>query len=193
MELFFIITSVVVVVITINLYMSISFEYNIIKNIGKLKIKVFKIPFFVSEISLIAGYFNFKRKNKKVLQIKFDLADKNFKFLSDVWSYVLKKIFISHIYTDIKFSGKDPSTTAILGGYIMAIEGIVRSIGLSKFPDTEFKNSTNIKFYENRILVGLKSGALISIFDFLWAIIRALIKRSVYGGKKLRRKRKLSY
>ena len=46
---------------------------------------------------------------------------------------------------------------------------------------------------ENKISIGLKSGVTITIFDFLWSIIRALTKRSIYGSKKLRRKRKFSY
>ena len=104
----------------------------------------------------------------------------------------MKKIFISHVYTDIEFSGTEASTTAIAGGYIMALEGIVRSVAFSKMPDTTFKNNTHIDYDENKIIIKLKSGALITIFDFLWAVIRALTKRGLYG-KKFRRKRKFTY
>lgn len=192
MDLFFIITSVVVIIISFNLHLSVVLNYDIIKNIGKLKIKLFGIPFFVSEISLIAGYFNIVRKNKKVLQIRIDFADKNFKFLSDVSEYFFKKLFISHMITDIDYSGSEACSTAIIGGYIMAIEGIVRSVAFSKMPDTTFKNDTRVNYGENKIVIGLKSGALITIFDFLWAVIRALVKRGLYG-KKFRRKRKFTY
>ena len=132
------------------------------------------------------------RKNKKVLQIKIDFADKNFKFLSDVSSYFIKKIFVSHIITDIDFCGSEPSSTSIIGGLIMSVEGIVRSVAISKMPDTTFGNNTTINYGENKIIVSAKGGVLITIFDFLWAIIRALTKRSLYG-KNFRRKRKFTY
>ena len=184
MEILFIVIAIVVVIITININISIEIEYNIFKNIGKLTIKVFRIPFFKSEISLIAGYFNLMRKNRKVLQIKVDFDDKNFKFIKDVGNYFTKKIFITELYSDFELSSQDPSTISIIAGYVIVLEGLLRSYISCKSPDTEMGSNTQVKFKENNIKFRLKVGVLITIFDFIWSIIRASVKRSLYGKTK---------
>lgn len=184
MEILFIVIAIVVVIITININISIEIEYNIFKNIGKLTIKVFRIPFFKSEISLIAGYFNLMRKNRKVLQIKVDFDDKNFKFIKDVGNYFTKKIFITELYSDFELSSQDPSTISIIAGYVIVLEGLLRSYISCKSPDTEMDSNTQVKFKENNIKFRLKVGVLITIFDFIWSIIRASVKRSLYGKTK---------
>jgi len=184
MEILFIVIAIVVVIITINISITIEIEYNIFKNIGKLTIKVFRIPFFKSEISLIAGYFNLMRKNRKVLQIKVDFDDKNFKFIKDVGNYFTKKIFITELYSDFELSSQDPSTISIIAGYVIVLEGLLRSYISCKSPDTEMDSNTQVKFKENNIKFRLKVGVLITIFDFIWSIIRASVKRSLYGKTK---------
>lgn len=184
MELVFIIIAILVFIITININITIGIEYNVIKNIGNLSITAFKIPFFKSEISLLAGYFNLVRKNRKVLQIKLDLKDENFKFLQDVSSYFTKKIFLTNISSDFEFSGEDPAIVSIIAGNFIVAEGIIRSYILSKSPDTDISSNTKVKYINNNLKLKFKVGILITIFDFIWAIIRALVKRSVYGKTK---------
>ena len=193
MEILFIIIAFVVVVITINISISITIEYDIFKNIGKLIIKAFKIPVFTSEISLIAGYFNLIRKNHKVLQIKVDLNDKNFKFIKDISNYFTKKIIITDISTNFSVSGDNPHIVATFAGYIMAIEGVIRSYTLCKLPDAVIKSKTYVRYKENGFKFQLCIGVLITIFDFIWAIVRASVKRSLYGKTKFRRKRQFDY
>ena len=113
-----------------------------------------------------------------------DFDDKNFKFIKDVGNYFTKKIFITELYSDFELSSQDPSTISIIAGYVIVLEGLLRSYISCKSPDTEMGSNTQVKFKENNIKFRLKIGVLITIFDFIWSIIRASVKRSLYGKTK---------
>ena len=193
MELTFIIITIFVIIVTINISITAGVEYDIVKNIGKITLKIFKIPFFKSEISLIAGYFNLVRKNKKVLQIKIDFNDKNFKFLKDIGKYFTKKVYVTHLDTTFEISGNDPALISVLAGYVIVVEGYLRSYISSKSPDTALSSNTKVKFNGIGLKFKINLGILITIFDFIWAIIRAIVKRSVYGKAKVRRNSQFNY
>lgn len=188
MEIFFIIISILIIVLTLNISLDICLEYDLLKNIGYIKFKVFGATIFKAEISLIAGYFNLVRKNRKVIQIKVDINDKNIKFIGDVGEYFSKKIFFTNINTVFKLYGTDPYKLAILSGNIVVLEGIARSIIKTKSPDTTVINTSDIGYVDNIIKISLSVGVLLTLFDFVWAILRAIIKRSIYEKSKFRRK-----
>jgi len=193
MELIFIIITIFVVIVTININLSFCIQYDILKNIGKVSIKLFGIPIFKSDVSLIAGYFNLIRKNKKVLQIKVDINDQNLIFLNDVGSYFTKKLIVTYFGSEFYISGYDPAVVSVFSGYIMAIEGIIRAYISCKSPDTIIANNIKTKFNNNGFKFKIKANVLIALFDFVWAIIRATIKRSVYGKAKVRRNSQFNY
>jgi hypothetical protein len=193
MELAFIIITIFVIIATININLSFSVQYDILKNIGNISIRLFGIPIFKSEVSLIAGYFNLIRKNKKVLQIKVDINDKNLIFLNDVSSYFTKKLIVTCLDSDFSVSGYDPATVSIFAGYITVIEGVIRSYIACKSPDTTISNNISVKFKESGFQFKIKANVIITLFDFVWAIIRATIKRSVYGKAKVRRNSQFNY
>ena len=182
----FIVISILVIIVTINLNISTIITYNVYKNLGQLKIKLLGLTIFNSEISLIAGYFNLRRKNKKVIQIKLDINDEKFKLLGDIGQYFTKKIYLSRLSTSFDFYGTNPAIISLVAGNVMVIEGVVRSIISSKSPDTTLSNKINVDFADNNIKIKFSIGILITLFDFIWAIIRAFIKRSVYDKTKVR-------
>lgn len=193
MELTFIIITISVIIITININLSFCIQYDIFKNIGKVAIKCFGITIFKSEVSLIAGYFNFMRKNRKVLQIKIDVNDQNLIFLNDVGSYFTKKLVVTYLDSEFFISGYNPANISIFAGYVVVIEGLIRSYIACKSPDTSISSNTKVKFSGNGLKFKIKFNMLITLFDFLWAIIRATIKRSVYGKAKIRRNSQFNY
>ena len=189
MEICFIIVSIVVIIITININVNGEISYNLYKNIGDFKLKVFGISIFKAQISLIAGYFNLIRKNKKVIQIKLDLNDENLKFIGDVGEYFTKKIFFTNIGSEFYVYGTDPAKTAIFAGNLVVIEGVVRAFISAKSPDTTTDSKLEVGYIDNYIKFKLHLGVLITLFDVVWAILRAFVRRSIYGKKsKLRRK-----
>ena len=188
MEIVFVIIAISVFIITINLSIKASVSYDFVKNIGYISIRLFKLQLFYSEVSLIAGYFNLIRKNKKVIQIKFDINDKNFKFVEDISTYVIKKIHLVKLNSQFDLKGLDPSQISILAGYVLVVEGVLRSVIQSKYPDALVDSDMKTGYYENKLKFIINLNILITLFDFLWAILRAFIKRSMYGKTtKLRR------
>lgn len=189
MEIFFIVTSIAVIVTTLNIIIDGEISYNLYRNIGRLKLKVFGLTFFDAQISLMAGYFNLTRKNKKVIQIKLDINDENLKFIGDVGEYFAQKIFFSKISTNFQLYGTNPPKIAIFAGYVQVIEGVVRSVIKSKSPDTTTNTKITVGYIDNYIKLKIDIEALMTIFDFIWALFRAFVKRSVYGKtSKVRRK-----
>ena len=69
----------------------------------------------------------------------------------------------------------------------MVVEGVLRSIISSKSPYTTLSNNMKVGYADNYIKVKFSIGVLITLFDFIWAIIRAFIKRSLYDKTKIRR------
>ena len=189
MEIFFIVISILIIVVMINILINVDVEYDFYKNLGTLKLKIFSITILNFQISLIAGYFNLFRHGKKVIQIKLDLNDENFKFIGDVGEYFTKKIYLLNLKYSLRLYGTNPFHVALASGNLLVLEGILRSIILSKSPFTKVEKNFDIGYVDNIFKIKLGVGVLITIFDFIWAFLRALMKRSVYGKKtKFRRK-----
>lgn len=187
MELVFVIISLFVLIVTINIFISADIEYDFKKNIGYVAIKIFNILVFKSEVSIIAGYFNFIRKNKKVIQIKLDLNDVNFQLLTSVGEYFLKKISISKISTNATFMSYNPDILSLTTSMYYIVYGLIVSKYSNKIPDCDFENFVKINFFDNKIIFNFKIIMLITLFDFIWVMIRAIMKRSVYGKKQIGR------
>lgn len=183
MEVAFVISSIIVIVVTINIHLCVSFDYNFYKNIGNIKLKIFGIKIFDCEVSLIAGYFNFIRKNRKVVQLKIDLNDANFKFIGDVGEYLIKKTFFTFINSKYQIYGFDPFKISLLSGNMLVIDGIAKSYINARSPDTTVSSDIDVGYVDNYLKCAFDIGVLITIFDFMWAILRAIIKRSFYGKK----------
>ena len=179
MEIFFIALLVLVVIITINIHLNLHVSYDLYKNIGKITVKMFGITFYRADISLISGYFNLIW-NKKVVQIKIDLNDENFKFIGDIADYAIKKTYFTNINTDLKVYGTNPCQIAILSGNLIILEGILRSMISYRSPGTLLTNKFDIGYIDNYIKIQMGCGVLITIFDFIWAVLRASIRRGIY-------------
>ena len=90
-----IILTVFIVILTLTLFITVDFEYDILRNFGKIKVLLFKIiPIFWAKITIAGEYLNFSNKKNKVIKIKIDLNDAKLQFLNDVGAYLKKKIIL---------------------------------------------------------------------------------------------------
>jgi len=187
MELVFVIISIFVLIVTFNIFINANIEYNFYNNIGYVKFRIFNICIFKGEISFIAGYFNFIRKNKKVIQIKLDFNDENFKLITDIGEYFFKKIHINKLALSANSMSYSPNLLAIICSIYYTIYGLSVSYLSNKLPDCEFENLTKISFFNNELRFKIDMSVLLTLFDLIWAIVRAIMKRSVYGKKQIGR------
>lgn len=178
MEIFFVVSLFLVVLVTINLTINISVLYDVYKNLGHIDVKVLGIVIYRADISLIAGYFNLVW-NKKVVQIKIDINDENFKFIGDIIDYITKKVFFCSIDTNLQIYGTNPYKISLVAGNLILFEGIVRSYISYRSPDTTLNNNIDVGYIDNYIKMKVECGVLITIFDLMWAIIRASLRRGI--------------
>ena len=184
METILVISILLIFLITINLFIHINLDYDLIKNIGQVKVKVFGITVIKSNVSLIAGYFNFINRNKKVVQIKIDLNDKNFQFMEDAGKFFIEKITLTKLENEWIMSIYDPAVSSVAGGYLIVINGIIKSLFLQRFPDAKINNRVKVDFFTNDLQFSLDVGLFITVFDFIWAFVKAGVKRSLYGQRR---------
>ncbi len=184
MKLSFIIISSLIILLAIDLRVKVYLSYDLIKNWGNIKIKLFGITIFNSKISLIGNYFNFIRDNKKVIQIKINLDNNNLKFLKKVLSYYKRKIFVLSLFTDVYLSGTNPYLTTIMGGTLRSAGGNLDSYLQAKNQFTEIKTNVLLGYSANYLEFEIYSHVLLNLFDFIWSVITVIFRKGVKKHEK---------
>lgn len=170
--------------LAIDLRVKLYFNYDVLKNIGNIKLKLFGITIFKSQVSLIGEYFNFIKGNKKVIQIKININNKNIEIIKDTFSYYLKKIFFICFYNSFTISSTNPFLCTMVAGSLKSAGGVLDSIVNSKYPNTKFNSNVNVGFIENAFKVELYTHLLINLFDLIWSFIKTIYRRSMLVYEK---------
>lgn len=180
MSTLLIIVAVVIVIITVTLNIGLNVKYDLLKNIGNIKISVFGITVFKVDVSLIAGYFNLIRKNKKIIQIKINIDKDSFKFVNDISNNFKQKIYLSKIEFEAFVCSKSAKNISELAGLLYVITGVVGSKIKANNSETIIENKINIGYLNEQLKIGIKANVLICLFDIIWAISKAITQRRVY-------------
>lgn len=181
MKTILLVVLIVIALITITLNVSVRLNYNILKNIGQIELKLFGIKIFFGEISIIAGYFNFVRKNKKVIQIKVDLSDKNFRFVKDLSDNFKQKIYLKSFESEFVLCSKSAKNISLLAGNLKILNGYVLSKLLANNPDTDVSNAVLVGYINEYLWAEINATIYVCIFDAIWAFLKAIWQRRVYG------------
>ncbi len=184
MRLSLVAISILIIILTIDLRIKVFFEYDILKNIGRLKLKLFGITVFSGEFSVVGEYFNLIRGNKKVIQIKINLTNNNLKFLKKIVSFYLQKIYVLAIKSDIYISGSNPFLVTMIAGSAKSFGGVFDTNMLAKHQYTDTKTNVLFAFNDNCFKINIYSHIMLNIFDFLWSIITVLYIRSVNKNER---------
>ncbi len=187
MRLSLIIPAILIILLAIDLRVKIYFSYNFLKNIGRIKFKLFGITIFKSEISIVGAYFNFIRKNKKVIQIKINLNDNNLKLFKKIMLFYLQKIFVLTLKNDIYISGNNTYLVTMLGGGLRSVGGVFDTYMLSKNIYTNTNTNVMVGFYNNYFEIRFYTHILLNLFDFIWSVFTVIYKRSVIKYEKRKR------
>lgn len=180
MSTLLIIVAVVIVVITITLNIGLNVKYDLLKNLGNVKISVFGITIFKVDVSLIAGYFNLIRKNKKTIQIKIKIDKDSFKFVNDISNNFKQKIYLSKIEFGALVCSKSAKNISELAGALYMLSGIVSSKIKASNIETSIDNKINIGYLDEQLKLKIKANILICLFDIIWAIVKAITQRRAY-------------
>lgn len=181
MKTILIIVAICVVILTIGLNISIQIKYDIYKNIGVMKIKLFSVTIIDAQISLIAGYFNILRKNKKVVQLKINFDDKSIKFVRNLSDNLMQKIYLSDFGLDVAISSCSAYEVSVFAGNLVVVSDLLTTWIYAKNSDTNISRNIDVGYLEEKLKLGFNATIYVSLFDGLWGFSKALLQRRWYG------------
>ena len=174
----------IAIILTARINIKVYLQYDILGNIGKIKIKLFRfIPILVADVSLAGEYFRLVY-GKKVIQIKIDLSDKNLRFIRELNDSLNKRMYIHTVSTSFNIGLQNPTTCSVICGYIHSIVGAILSKIKSARPDATVSKTVNIGYFEQVVQFEMNLQFEITLFDYIWATVAAFYKsrREVING-----------
>lgn len=169
-----IVVAVLIFVVSATLYFNISLEYDVLNNVGKLKIRLYKIiVLFSSGITISDSYLNFNKKRNKVIKIKIDFNDEGFQFVQDMQTYLIHKLCPTKINFAAVVASENPClasmTSTILNVMVSSFFARIKnSVG-----DVTIKNNIQTGFRQTMFKLDVKLNVLVSLYDFVWAFLKA--------------------
>ncbi len=199
MEVAFFIIFGIITFFVLDFRISIVIMYDASENLGYIKIKIFGILIFDGEISLTSEYFKMVHGKKKVIQINLlSINKETIRLFEDISSLFLKRINLVRLKLFSRISGDSPYTIAMLSGVMSSIYGLLLTKLQTEYPYSQLDKLFATSFCGGEFSLAFSGKIFINIYDFIWAIARAIYIRRFgnYGEKRdlyERRKRKLNY
>lgn len=192
MTVVLIIIAVLIFLITATLFLNIRLEYDILNNVGKIKVKLYKtIVLFSSGITISDSYLNFNKKDNKVIKVKIDFNDENFQFVQDLQTYLIHKLYPTEINLAMVVASENPFLACMAGTVMGAIVSIMLARAKNSVGDVTTVNNVQTGFRQNMFKVDIKLSIVLSIYDFIWAFLKAY-KAKVRRREKKRRNKQIA-
>lgn len=170
----FILFIILLVIIPINLKAKV--VYDVLKNQGKIQLKIFKLTLFYVTFTIEKGFLELTTtKNKKILvPIQSDTSGTNIQ--TDFILIVLKKIRIQHGTVYVNFGAKsDAFLTAMIVGTIKVLTSTLGTILKSKKTNSKLTNKIYADFSNDKLKICLKASIKISILQVFDAYLKSLV------------------
>lgn len=192
MTVVLIIIAVLIFLITATLFLNIRLEYDILNNVGKIKVKLYKtIVLFSSGITISDSYLNFNKKDNKVIKVKIDFNDENFQFVQDLQTYLIHKLYPTEINLAMVVASENPFLACMAGTVMGVIVSIILAHAKNSVGDVTTVNNVQTGFRQNMFKVDIKLSIVLSIYDFIWAFLKAY-KAKVRRREKKRRNKQIA-
>ena len=178
-----IIVAVVLLLITATLYVNAEVEYDILNNIGKIKIKLYKtLTIFSSGITISDSYLNLNKKDNKVIKIKIDFDDEKFQFFKDIETYLIHKLYPTEINVAAVVAFENPFLSCIVGSIVGIFTNLMLARAKNSIKDVYVYNFIQTGFRQNMLKFNIKISIVFSLYDYFWAYLKA------YKARKKREK-----
>lgn len=176
MNVYLVIIAVVIIILTLRIKINLDFEYNLLNNIGSIKVKLFKfVTIFNSKITIIGDYLNFSSQKAKVIKVKLDINDINIKFFNELSRYLKQKIYPVHLATNVNFCLENPFMAAILSNSInLILSNMFFNIKL-KNNEINVANNVTTGYRHNIIILNFSFSFIITIYDLIWSLIKTTL------------------
>ena len=188
MNAFLIFMVVLLLFFVINNQIDINIDYNILKNNGKFKLKLFKYLYILKgSFSVEENILRIRRKNNKLININLKLTKKQLLFFKELNKNVASKIFIKNVQFDSIICAEDPFLASMISGMYSIISNLFFIRLKQNNFDATIKNNINTGFRQNHLKIQLDLSIVASIFDLLWALMITIINER-RRNEKTRRK-----
>lgn len=165
----------VIMVVPLNLKAQV--VYDVLKNQGKLDLKLFKLRLFTSTFSVEQGFLELTTKKKKKILVPLEMSNSNGFFAeTDFIMIVLRKIRIQHGTIYVNFGAKSSAFyTALIVGLTKVLSCISGAILATKKSKTKLTNKIYPSFSKDELKLCLKASIKISIIQVINAYLKAVI------------------
>ena len=192
MTVVLIIIAVLIFLITATLFINIRFEYDVLNNVGKIKVMLYKtLILFSSGITISDSYLNLNKKGNKVIKIKIDFNDENFQFVQDLQTYLFHKLYPTEKNFGAVIASENPFIACMMGSTLGIIINLLLARAKNSVRDVKVTNNVQTGFRQNMFKVDIKLSVVLSIYDFLWAFLKAY-KAKVRRREKKRRNKQIA-
>lgn len=192
MTVVLIIIAVLIFLITATLFLNIRLEYDILNNVGKIKVKFYNaVVLFSSGITISDSYLNLNKKGNKVIKIKIDFSDENFQFVQDLQTYLIHKLYPTEINLAAVVASENPFLASVAGTIFGVIVSLMLARAKNSVRDVKVVNNVQTGFRQNMFKVDIKLSIVLSIYDFIWAFLKAY-KAKVRRREEKRRNKQIS-
>ena len=184
MSFFYYIIAFFIIVFTFQLTMKLKVFFNIKNNTGKLQLKFINIKIFDYDISIISKCLRLTNKRGKNKYLPIEFNETSIQNYNDFESILFRKIYFKKFSLFFNFGLKnDAFASALVCGYVDIFAKIFYSIFKTKKSEVIAKLKIYPSFNNNVIKFGIKAKISLSIFDFIWSLIEALLTKQVRSIK----------
>lgn len=174
LTLAFILFVILLVVIPINIKAKV--VYDVLKNEGKIQLKLFKLTLFYVTFTIEKGFLELTTKKNKKILVPIETGTGGTNIQTDFILILLKKIRIQHGTIYVNFGAKsDAFLTAIIVGTVKVLTSSFGAILKSKKSKSKLTNKIYADFSKDKLKLCLKASIKISILQVFDAYLKSLV------------------
>lgn len=171
MNTIIIVVAIIVVVSITNIYLSVDLYFDVIHNLGHIRLKVFGISVLSFDITIVGKYVTFSAKSDKVHRIKIDLYDKSFIFFEILFKKLKDKIVLRKFNIDGTFALSDVMAVSIFSGLLNIFTNYFCKLMQVRHSDADVSGNIQCGFRHRQIDFDMSLSITITIFDILTALL----------------------
>ena len=184
MEWWIFVIAFILYLVIVGLIIDINVFFDVSKNYGKLKIKLFKIiPILFVQLKIEGNAINFIGNNKKRKSKQFVINLANINYIKRLKKNIAHRIYINKLNVDIMLSLKNPKYVCLLSSVIKNLLDYFKFKIILTQEESDIKNNIVIGYDENNLLIFGDISVSFSALDFTWALMKTTFEKRRENGK----------
>lgn len=190
MNIVYILLAIFILIISLSIKVYAFFRYDLLNNVGTIKIKVFGIiTIFKSKITLIGEYLNLTPEKENVIPIKIELNNVNIKYFQSLYKRLQKKLYSTKLQCYVEMCLENAQIAALMSTVLNNIITLYFIKVAQSNKDIELYKQINTGFRHNVIETEFHYKFIITLYDFIWTAINTyiIVRRETKNEKRQQR------